>query len=234
MFPPASRSVVEYDPETHDLKTVSMHAFEDSDTRDGKVQRVGFPEVKIDPAGRCAIMMVYNTKFVVLPLAKESAQEAAGSDPKADTASRFRSYVINCQHLDPPIKNILDFQLLDGFYEPTLVVLYEPVPGWAGRYAMTRDTKAIAALSLNIYEQKNPAIWSVGDLPSDALRLIAVPRPLGGVLVVGANCLAYLNQATPPHAVSLNGYADKHSAFNLRKQEDATLALDGSHHVRQS
>ena len=37
-------------------------------------------------------------------------------------------------------------------------------------------------------------MWSVTQLPADALELHAVPRPLGGVLVFGANCVLRLNQ----------------------------------------
>ena len=37
-------------------------------------------------------------------------------------------------------------------------------------------------------------MWSVSQLPSDTLELHSVPRPLGGVLVFGANCLLRLNQ----------------------------------------
>ena len=81
--------------------------------------------------------------------------------------SRFRSYVIDCHECSKSIKRIHDFVLLDGFYEPTIVLLHEPVVTWVGRYAVTRDTKAIAALSLNLSDQRNTLIWSVERLPSD-------------------------------------------------------------------
>jgi cleavage and polyadenylation specificity factor subunit 1 len=144
--------------------------------------------------------------------------------------SVFRSYVIDGAAVTPPLRHISDFVLLDGFYQPTLVVLHEPMPTWVGRHAVTRDTKALAQLSLNLAEQRHTVMWTMTQLPSDALSLFPIPRPLGGVLVFGANCLLRLNQATPPYGVSLNSHAHNWSAsFPLREQPDCEpITLDRS------
>jgi hypothetical protein len=34
-------------------------------------------------------------------------------------------------------------------------VLHEPMPTWAGRHAVTRDTKALAQLSLDLADQRH-------------------------------------------------------------------------------
>ena len=42
------------------------------------------------------------------------------------------SYIIDLRNLDEKITNIIDMQFLYGYYEPTLFILYEPLPTWAG------------------------------------------------------------------------------------------------------
>lgn len=102
--------MVEYDPGTHDLKTLSLHYFEEPELRvgpplpttvprplapagripgvscpvaglmplcpqDGFVQNVHTPRVRVDPDGRCAAMLIYGTRLVVLPFRRESLAE---------------------------------------------------------------------------------------------------------------------------------------------------------------
>ena len=43
------------------------------------------------------------------------------------TASRFKSYIIDCARLASPVTNIVDFELMHGYNEPTLVICHEPV-----------------------------------------------------------------------------------------------------------
>ena len=42
------------------------------------------------------------------------------------------SYLIDLHKLDEKITNVLDIQFLHGYYEPTIFILYEPLPTWAG------------------------------------------------------------------------------------------------------
>lgn len=193
-------------------------------------------------------MLVYGHKLVVLPLVRDdgpsSATVEAGDAGPADATSSetarapedeqrhsvFRSYVIDGAEISPRVRNVTDFVLLEGFYQPTIVLLHEPMPTWAGRHAVTRDTRALVQLSLNLAEQRHTVMWTMTQLPSDATQLFPIPRPLGGVLVFGANCLLRLNQATPPFGVSVNSHAHHWPAsFPLREQPDCdAIVLDRS------
>ncbi|XP_017659206.1 PREDICTED: cleavage and polyadenylation specificity factor subunit 1 [Lepidothrix coronata] len=44
---PIQLSVVEYDPGTHDLKTLSLHYFEEPELRDGFVQNLHTPQLRV-------------------------------------------------------------------------------------------------------------------------------------------------------------------------------------------
>ncbi|KAK2149963.1 hypothetical protein LSH36_428g00028 [Paralvinella palmiformis] len=69
----AKLSIIEYDPSTHDVKTSSMHYFENDDLKDGFIQHsCHIPYLRIDPEGRCAAMLVYRSRLVILPFRKDT------------------------------------------------------------------------------------------------------------------------------------------------------------------
>ncbi|XP_049332334.1 cleavage and polyadenylation specificity factor subunit 1 [Astyanax mexicanus] len=228
-FKDAKLSVVEYDPGTHDLKSLSLHFFEEPELRDGFVQNVHIPIVRVDPENRCAVMLVYGTQLVVLPFRKDTlTDEQEGIVGEGQKSSFLPSYIIDVRELDEKLLNIIDMKFLHGYYEPTLLILYEPNQTWPGRVAVRQDTCSIVAISLNIMQKVHPVIWSLCNLPFDCTQVMAVPKPIGGVVVFAVNSLLYLNQSVPPFGVSLNSQTNGTTAFPLRVQEGVRLSLDCS------
>ncbi|XP_046387222.1 cleavage and polyadenylation specificity factor subunit 1 isoform X1 [Ischnura elegans] len=258
-FRDAKLSVVEYDPEIHDLRTLSLHYFEDEDMRGGWTHHHHIPMVRVDPEGRCAVMTVYGRKLVVLPFRRDvpaddpthpglgsshndstnspsrnsssyAASMGGGVTPGSSKANSvvLSSYLVVLKDLDEKMDNVIDVQFLHGYYEPTLLILYEPVRTFPGRIAVRRDTCSLVAISLNIQQRVHPIIWSVSGLPFDCLQAVPIRRPIGGTLVLAANALLYLNQSVPPYAVSLNSVADSSSNFPLKVQEGVRITLEGA------
>lgn len=248
-FASGKLSIVEYDPTTHDLKTVSLHYFEDEDMKDGRTQFSGPPLLRVDPEGRCAAFLIYDRNIVIVPFRKEAllATTADGENATSDQNKAsfilkspvMSSYKLNLNdelYGGEKINNILDIQFLENYYEPTLLILHEPIKTWSGRLAVRQDTCAMVALSLNIEQKVHPIIWSVNDLPYDCYKAVAVPKPVGGVLLIAVNSLCYLNQSVPPYAVSLNGhnemFVDKEkppalcTSFPMTPQKGVKLSLD--------
>ncbi|XP_053620009.1 cleavage and polyadenylation specificity factor subunit 1 [Plodia interpunctella] len=240
-FKEAKLSVLQYDPQTNNLITLSMHYFEEDDMKGGWTTHPHIPWIRVDPEFRCAVMLLYGKKLAVLPFRKDITSEegdpleAKPLDSKKNQpaqpiarAPTLASYVIILKDLDEKIDNILDIQFLHGYYEPTLLLLYEPVRTFAGRTAVRNDTCAMAGVSLNTSARVHPVIWCTAGLPFDCLHAVAVPRPLGGCLIMAVNSLIYLNQSVPPYGVSLNSIATHTTNFPLRIQEGVCITLDGA------
>jgi cleavage and polyadenylation specificity factor subunit 1 len=232
-FTDAKLSVVEYDPESHDLKTLSLHYFEEDDMKDGWTHHYHVPIVRADPENRCAVMTVFGRKLVVLPFRRENSIDDTDTDIKPMSSSSYgskapilASYMIVLKDFIDKIDNIIDIQFLHGYYEPTLLILFEPLKTFAGRVAVRNDTCAMAAISLNLQQKVHPIIWSVSNLPFDCVKAVPIKKPLGGTLIFAVNALIYLNQSIPPYGVSLNSIAENSTNFPLKPQEDLNVSLD--------
>jgi len=70
-----------------------------------------------------------------------------------------------------------------------------------------KNSACVTVLSLNLVKKTNPVIWSKSELPYDAFLAIPVPLPIGGVLILAANSIIYLNQ-TSTIALTLNYFGD--------------------------
>ncbi|EOY22976.1 Cleavage and polyadenylation specificity factor subunit 1 isoform 3 [Theobroma cacao] len=114
------------------------------------------------------------------------------------------SYIINLRDLD--VKHIKDFIFVHGYIEPVMVILHERELTWAGRVSWKHHTCMISALSISTTLKQHPLIWSAVNLPHDAYKLLAVPSPIGGVLVISANTIHYHSQSASC-ALALNNYA---------------------------
>jgi cleavage and polyadenylation specificity factor subunit 1 len=235
-FKEAKLSVVQHDPDTFDLKTLSLHYFEEDDVKQGWTGSHHIPIVRVDPDNRCAVMLVYGKKLVVLPFRKDNTLdeiEIQDVKPIKKTPMQFiaktpilPSYLITLKDLDEKIDNVVDIQFLQGYYEPTLLILYEPVRTFPGRIAVRNDTCCLVAISLNIQQRVHPVIWSVTNLPFDALQAVPINKPIGGCLIFCINSLIYLNQSVPSYGVSLNSTADHSTNFPLRPQDGVKISLD--------
>ncbi|XP_013147048.1 PREDICTED: cleavage and polyadenylation specificity factor subunit 1 [Papilio polytes] len=147
-FKEAKLSIVQYDPQINNLVTLSMHYFEEDDMKGGWTTHPHIPWIRVDPEFRCAVMLLYGKKLAVLPFRKDITSEEGDpleAKPLVDSKKNqpnqqitksptLASYVIVLKDLDEKIDNILDIQFLYGYYEPTLLLLYEPVRTFPGRH----------------------------------------------------------------------------------------------------
>lgn len=247
-FSEAKLSLVEYCADTHDLKTISMHYFEEDDMKEGYCYNVRPPMVRVDPENRCAAMLIYSKSIIIIPFRKdvivEEPENNATPSGTTDTStgqffttnlSNRRYPILPSYKLDlkneqygTQISNILDIQFLHNYYEPTLLILYEPIRTWSGRVAVRQDSVSMITLSLDVHQRVHLHIWSLTNLPFNTFAALPVPKPIGGVLIMAHNALIHLNQGLPPYGVSLNCFNDSITSFPLKTQDSVKISLDCS------
>lgn len=99
-------------------------------------------------------MLGYGRRLIVLPFRRDPSPEDAdllmpssmqadikplphqllshGGVQSSNKAPVLASYSIPLRDLDEKMDNVIDVQFLHGYYEPTLLVLYEPVRTFPG------------------------------------------------------------------------------------------------------
>ncbi|XP_008791964.2 cleavage and polyadenylation specificity factor subunit 1 isoform X2 [Phoenix dactylifera] len=231
-FQDAKLTVLEYDDSTHGLRTSSMHCFEGPDWHFLKRGRERFargPLIKADPLGRCGGALVYGLQMIILKSA-QAGQGLVGDDEPASLGGTFparieSSYVINLHDLD--MKHVKDFTFVHGYIEPVMVILHEREPTWAGRISWKHHTCMICALSISTTLKQHPMIWSAVNLPHDAYKLLAVPSPIGGVLVICANTIHYHSQSASC-SLGLNNFANQPENSSEMPKSNINVELDAA------
>ncbi|KAI3817931.1 hypothetical protein L1987_11731 [Smallanthus sonchifolius] len=209
-FRDAKISVLEFDDSAYGLRTSSMHCFEGPQWLHLKKGRESFargPLIKADPLGRCAGVLVYGLQMIMLKAAEAGGLvgDDGGSSGGGSVSARIQSsYMISLRDLD--VKHAKDFIFVHGYIEPVLVILHEKELTWAGRLPYKHHTCVISALSISTTLKQHPLIWSATNLPHDAYKLLSVPSPIGGVLVICANTIHYHSQSASC-ILALNNYA---------------------------
>lgn len=100
------------------------------------------------------------------------------------------------------------------------------------RLANAKDTVSVVVISLDITSKVYPIIYSLDNLPYDCRKLVAMPKPVDGLLIIASNSLLHVSQGSPGVGVAVNGYTKRATDFPGMIYDDKTvalgLALDGA------
>jgi cleavage and polyadenylation specificity factor subunit 1 len=135
------------------------------------------------------------------------------------------SYVLSLHDLNPSTVpgidasiRVRDLVFVHGYLEPTMAIVYEHgSPTWAGMAEIRKDTVkcsfvpfTISAPAKDKFANKEIEIQTLSsvlftstNLPFSTSKLIPVPSPLHGVLMMASEGLIYLSQATSPNGVGV-------------------------------
>ena len=93
------------------------------------------------------------------------------------------------------------------------------------RLAQKNDTCSLVVVSLDLTQHIYPVLFSVDHLPYNCFKLISVPSPVGGILVVSQNGLIYIDQTSVPGlSLGLNEYFGIEKELSIRG-DDPTASL---------
>lgn len=139
------------------------------------------------------------------------------------------SYVIEASVLDEGIGEIIDFQFLDNYRRPTVAILLQQKRTWAGLLPLVKDNVVFRVLSLNLENQSSTTVLKIENLPYDIDRVIPLPRPMFGSLLVGCNELVHVDSGGIARRVAVNSYTEDITASmkGFLDQSHLNIKLEG-------
>ncbi|KAF9008327.1 CPSF A subunit region-domain-containing protein [Cyathus striatus] len=231
-FKDAKIALLEWSDAIADLVTVSIHTYE----RAPQLMSLDSPlfraMLRVDPSSRCAALSLPNHALAILPfhqaavdLDVDVAMDQEGRESAAAKIPYASSFILDLPaQVDANIRNVIDFVFLPGFTNPTMAVLYQTQQTWTGRLKEYKDTTRLTIFTLDIDAQNYPTIRDVPSLPHDAFTLLPCSTALGGLVIITANSLIYVDQASRRIALAVNGWASRVSDITYLPS-DPTLDL---------
>lgn len=211
-FASAKCTICEWNSETGEIQTVSMHYFETDAIKMGFTRFHLPPKLSVDPANRCAAMIALDRHIAIIGVAQEQQAgdaisaffELAQARKRAKTQA---SWLIPISDIaSSKTTQLIDMAFMHDYFQPTLLVLTEDRPTWPGRAAVVWNTRTVSAVSLDVQNRKWSTIWTVPGLSNDVHSIWPVPSPVGGAVLLAANAIYYTNQTTRfAMAVNIHG-----------------------------
>ncbi|KAI0224134.1 mRNA cleavage and polyadenylation factor subunit, partial [Massospora cicadina] len=229
-FKEAKMSVLEFDLSQNRFLTVSLHYYERDEFKHTLFENHCPTQIRVDPNQRCAALFMYATKLAVLPFYQKEDIFQADATAAASQQPYHPSFVIDLCRVGPKVVSVIDVCFLYSYLSPTLAVLYASEVSHVGS-AYRPDTVGLLMLSIDLMHRTYPVIFRADGLPIDALRMVPVPKPTGGVLVVCSSSLIHINQGSSGYGVSLNGFSRRVSSYQHTQHLDLPLAFEGSSNV---
>ncbi|RAL07489.1 cleavage/polyadenylation factor CFT1 [Aspergillus homomorphus CBS 101889] len=253
-FRNAKLSLIEWDPERRGISTISIHYYERDDlTRSPWVSDLSNCDsiLSLDPSSRCAIFNFGVRNLAIIPFHQPGDDLVMGDyDPDieghraesynlGDVADREKaqqgliyetpyapSFVLPLSALDPSILHPINFAFLYEYREPTFGILYSQVATSSALMQERKDIVFYSVFTLDLEQRASTTLLSVSRLPSDLFKVVALPPPVGGALLIGSNELVHVDQAGKTNAVGVNEFSRMVSAFSMTDQSDLALRLE--------
>ncbi|OAL38255.1 hypothetical protein AYO20_02314 [Fonsecaea nubica] len=246
----AKLSLVEWDPELHSISTLSIHFYEHHDLQAAP----WMPDLAdcvshltIDPSSRCAAFNFGVSNLAIIPfhqagddLAMDDLDDLDGEDKEKPSHAEQAdgqvqgpqtpyspSFVLPMTVLDPVLLHPIDIAFLHEYRDPTIGILYSTAARSSNMSAERRDVTIYAVYALDLEQKASTTLQSVQKLPNDLYRIIALPLPVGGALLVGGNELIHIDQGGKSSAVAVNELAREASSFPMADHSEARLKLEG-------
>ncbi|KAI0021099.1 CPSF A subunit region-domain-containing protein [Xylariomycetidae sp. FL0641] len=244
----AKLSMVEWDPEKHTIQTTSIHYYEQDELQGSPWAAPLSTYVNFmvaDPGSRCAALKFGARSLAIIqfkspeediemddwdedldgprPAKELSTTLANGSSSNQDTPFST-SFVLRLPNLDPSLIHPVHIAFLHEYREPTCGILSSTSSPSSvlGR----KDQLSYMVFTLDLQQKASTTILSVNGLPQDLFRILALPAPLGGALLIGTNELIHVDQSGKTHGVGVNPFAKQATSFSLVDQSELNLKLE--------
>ncbi|CAI7651198.1 unnamed protein product [Penicillium pancosmium] len=242
----AKLSLIEWDPERHGISTVSIHYYE----RDDLTRSPWAPDLSrcssilsVDPSSRCAVFNFGIRNLAILPFHQagddlvmdDYDSEFDGERPavgKTNDGTTYQtpyaaSFVLSLTAFDPSLLHPVSLEFLYEYREPTFGILYSHIATSSALVHERKDVMFYTVFTLDLEQRASTTLLSVSRLPSDLFKVVALPPPVGGALLIGSNEIVHVDQAGKTNAVGVNEFARLVSSFSMSDQSDLAFRLEG-------
>lgn len=251
-FKDAKLSLLEWDPARYNVTTISIHYYEQEEHQ-GSPWAPALNDclnfLTADPGSRCAALKFGARNLAILPFKQADEEDIAMDDwdPDLDGPRPVKqedastavvngtsniedtpyspSFVLRLSILDPNLIHPIDLAFLYEYREPTFGILSSKLAPSAalGR----KDHLSFMVFTLDLQQKASTTILAVGGLPHDLFKVVALPAPVGGALLVGANELVHIDQSGASNGVAVNSFTKQCTDFSLSDSSDLALRLEG-------
>jgi cleavage and polyadenylation specificity factor subunit 1 len=248
-FRDAKLSLVEWDPENYGLSTISIHFYENPELlREPWAADLGnqYNFLTADPGSRCAALKFGPRSLAILPfrqpdediveddygtnLAGQNAHATNGDrDQSASQGTPYgASFVLPLTTLDSTLTHPVHLAFLYEYREPTFGVLSAPKATASSLLVERKDVLTYTVFTLDLEQEESTTLLSVPGIPYDVSRVVPLPLPVGGALLIGNNEVIHVDQSGKSNGIAVNEFARICTGFALADQSDLALRLEGS------
>ncbi|KAK5702243.1 mRNA cleavage and polyadenylation factor subunit [Elasticomyces elasticus] len=255
----AKISLIEWDPENWRVRTVSIHYYEgEAPAAFGAGARDVESILTVDPGSRCAALKFGARGLAILPFRGYGDDETAEEGLDAEMAEpavlkRTSTHLTNTEEgdtekttpyspsftlpltsLDPSLQHPVHLAFLHEYREPTFGILSSPNnPSLALSLEQGhgRDSLTYSVYTLDLSQRASTNLLTVSRLPADLWKVVPLPLPVGGALLVGTNEFIHVDQNGKVSAVAVNEFALRSSSngggVGMADQSQLGLKLEG-------
>lgn len=219
----AKVSCIRWHPYKHNISTVSLHYYEHV-LQSLTYESVYNSSLIVSPSQNSVFCLRRNNLLVLLPFTKLEDEMDGDEEPQAkvtemedgekkdDDRERGQlplfgsSTVIDIASVDPSIGEVIDLQFLHNYREPTVAIISNRRSTWAGLLPREKDTVIYTVLSLDVNNASATTILQIENLPYDIHKIVCLPAPLSGSMLIGCNEILHIDNSGITRRVALNSY----------------------------
>ncbi|EME43798.1 hypothetical protein DOTSEDRAFT_79774 [Dothistroma septosporum NZE10] len=250
-FKDAKLTLIEWDPENHRISTISIHYYE-GDNVVSQPFGPGLGECEniltVDPNWRCAALKFGTRQLAVLPFRQLDdelgVEEDGDAEPASTTLKRSESilqnvngevqqtpykasFVLALSTLLEDIRYTVDLGFLYGYRESTLGILSSSLQPSSSLLDIRKDELEYRMFKLELEQGESTELQVVKQLPNSLWKVVPLPAPVGGALLVGTNSFVHVDLNAKVNSVAVNEFAALESDRGMEDQSDLNLKLEG-------
>ena len=249
----AKLSLVEWDPQSYSISTISIHYYESENILSSPWE----PDLaecssilSVDPSSRCAAFKFGVRHLAILPFHQlgdditmddyDTGLDGDSAEPKGltvktengtgveDRTPYAASFVLSLLALDPMLMHPIHLCFMYEYREPTFGILSSQNTTSTALLNDRRDNVSYAVYNLDLEQRASTTLLSVNELPYDLSEIVPLSRIIGGALLVGGNELIHVDQSGKTSGVAVNELAKQCTSYALADQSDLNIKLERS------